>query len=227
MPHGLSILSNETHANLFMIRCRHPSELHYRDDGSLVENPYHDSKARLENEFNVIQFLKATAPGIPLPEAKLLQQDGLLALRTTRATGICLGAVDDAHIDEAVRKVTEEMMNDIIPTLQAFRSTELGGLNRQHRELAVPARLPYSGGTPHRVSMPSPDFVLCHNDLSQGNIFVDPQTLKITCIIDWEYAGYFPKEFEVNMWKYRHPIPFDELGSEKLWQKLVSLGAIS
>ena len=34
------------------------------------------------------------------------------------------------------------------------------------------------------------DLVFCHNDLSANNVIVDPKTLKIAAIIDWEYAGF-------------------------------------
>jgi hypothetical protein len=37
--------------------------------------------------------------------------------------------------------------------------------------------------------------VFCHNDLSQRNVIVDPQLLKIPAIIDWEYAGLKDPEF--------------------------------
>lgn len=40
------------------------------------------------------------------------------------------------------------------------------------------------------------DLVFCHNDLSANNVIVDPDTLKIRAIVDWEYAGFFPAELE-------------------------------
>lgn len=43
-------------------------------------------------------------------------------------------------------------------------------------------------------------FVLCHDDLSQHNMVVDPQTLKIRAILDWEYAGFYPGYFEGPFW---------------------------
>lgn len=46
------------------------------------------------------------------------------------------------------------------------------------------------------TSRESEDLTFCHNDLSTHNIIVDPATLKIMAIIDWEYAGFFPAEFE-------------------------------
>ena len=40
------------------------------------------------------------------------------------------------------------------------------------------------------------EYVFCHHDLSQHNIIVEPETLKIAAIVDWEYAGFFPEYFE-------------------------------
>jgi len=48
----------------------------------------------------------------------------------------------------------------------------------------------------------SKDLVFCHNDLSTHNVIVDPETLCVKAIIDWEYAGFFPEEFE-GMFFYR------------------------
>ena len=45
------------------------------------------------------------------------------------------------------------------------------------------------------------DLVFCHNDLSAHNIIVDPTTLKINAIVDWEYAGFYPREFEGLFYK--------------------------
>jgi aminoglycoside phosphotransferase len=58
----------------------------------------------------------------------------------------------------------------------------------------------------------SEDLVFCHNDLSTHNVIVDPETLKINAIIDWEYAGYFPREFEGMF--FRRPGPSVALGEE-------------
>ncbi|EPE35657.1 Protein kinase-like (PK-like) [Glarea lozoyensis ATCC 20868] len=43
----------------------------------------------------------------------------------------------------------------------------------------------------------SEPYILTHGDLTLGNIMVDPEHNKITEIIDWEYAGYYPWWAEV------------------------------
>ncbi len=56
------------------------------------------------------------------------------------------------------------------------------------------------------------DLVFCHNDLSTHNVIVDPATLKVRAIIDWEYSGYYPLEFE-GMY-FRRPGPSVALEGE-------------
>jgi hypothetical protein len=42
----------------------------------------------------------------------------------------------------------------------------------------------------------SEELVFCYNDLSTNKVIVDPETLKVNAIIDWEYAGFYPAQFE-------------------------------
>ncbi|RJE19773.1 Choline/ethanolamine kinase [Aspergillus sclerotialis] len=56
------------------------------------------------------------------------------------------------------------------------------------------------------------EYVFCHNDLSQHNVIVDRRTLKINAIIDWEYAGFFPRHFEAPF--YKRPGPSVALNRE-------------
>ncbi|OAA64973.1 Aminoglycoside phosphotransferase [Cordyceps fumosorosea ARSEF 2679] len=59
---------------------------------------------------------------------------------------------------------------------------------------------------------PVKDLVFCHGDLSAHNVIVDPETLKVKAIIDWEHAGFYPKEFE-GLYFYR-PGPSAALDGE-------------
>ena len=45
------------------------------------------------------------------------------------------------------------------------------------------------------------EYRFCHNDLGQHNVIVDPDTLKIKAIIDWEFAGFWPEWFERHFWR--------------------------
>ncbi len=52
-----------------------------------------------------------------------------------------------------------------------------------------------------RRSSHKEEFVFCHCDLSQSNILVDPKTLQIVAIIDWEYSGFFPRDHEIPFYE--------------------------
>ncbi|TWU71295.1 hypothetical protein ED733_001955 [Metarhizium rileyi] len=49
------------------------------------------------------------------------------------------------------------------------------------------------------------EYIFCHNDLSEYNIIVNPETFKIAAIIDWEHAGFFPKYFEAPIYTRHGP----------------------
>ncbi|KAK4233506.1 hypothetical protein C8A03DRAFT_38777 [Achaetomium macrosporum] len=97
-----------------------------------------------------------------------------------------------SHEDQAV--VMKEVESHI-QTLQNLRSTRTGGPSGlvcppQRGTVYFPLGTRWASTTSS-----TPDFVFCHCDLSQSNIIVDPATLKIEGIIDWEYAGYWPPFF--------------------------------
>jgi len=48
-------------------------------------------------------------------------------------------------------------------------------------------------------------YVFIHGDLSSSKIIVDPVTYKVIAILDWEYAGYYPKEHEIPYYERSMP----------------------
>jgi Ser/Thr protein kinase RdoA (MazF antagonist) len=40
------------------------------------------------------------------------------------------------------------------------------------------------------------EFVFTHGDLGPDNLRIDPDTLTVKCVIDWEHSGYFPSGFQ-------------------------------
>lgn len=94
-----------------------------------------------------------------------------------------------SDLAEAQKAVVRQELEEHLRELQTLRSRRLGGPSG----IVVP---------PHRVlgslgpSADDDEYVFCHNDLSQQNVIIDPETLKINAIIDWEYAGFYPARFE-------------------------------
>ncbi|KAL8734797.1 MAG: hypothetical protein Q9181_003041 [Wetmoreana brouardii] len=46
------------------------------------------------------------------------------------------------------------------------------------------------------VTFPDATLMFIHGDLGPSNLLMDPKTLKVKCVIDWENSGFFPSQFQ-------------------------------
>jgi hypothetical protein len=182
----------------FLKRTLSPSEyrLDYRGQ---VHIPF-DNVARLKNEAAALEFIKRMTD-IPVPRVLEASEhsDGSFHLATELVPGIPMKEL--APADQT--KVMEEIEKHL-KTLRGLRSTQIGGPSGIVCPPPVATQL--EGGRVWK-SRPSSttEYVFCHNDLSQSNVIVDPVTLGINGIIDWEFAGFFPECFDIPF--YRSPLP--------------------
>ncbi|KAF2152456.1 hypothetical protein K461DRAFT_294119 [Myriangium duriaei CBS 260.36] len=179
--------------NVHVKRSLRPSEFHVRHSGDLVVP--HQGKERLQNDAACLRFIRS-ATNIPVPAVICEFEDQeAYYLITEHVEGICMG-----DLSEEKRRVVEVELEQHRKTLWSLKSKRIGG----------PTGLVI---TPHRLycyadtldldlqDASEEDFVFCHNDCSQANIIVDPDTLKINAILDWEYAGFYPRYFDRPWYK--------------------------
>ncbi|XWW93050.1 hypothetical protein V2A60_000978 [Cordyceps javanica] len=100
-----------------------------------------------------------------------------------------------ADLSEEQKPIVFEELERHRAKLRTLRSSRLGGPSGI---VIPPYRVLKLAETTRWNLQPSAtdDYVFCHNDLSQPNVIVDPKSLKIKAIIDWEYAGFFPPCFD-------------------------------
>lgn len=189
---------------------------------------------RILNEGACLLFLAQT--GIPLPKSlACFEDDGAAYLVTEYVDGVGMDDLDA----ESQAVVTEELQRHIL-TLKKLTSDTWGGPdnmvpkpleNSLHAGLTRCQVLPpyrimrKSDGRPWRMRQrQQQDLVFCHNDLSMNNVIVDPSTLKINAIIDWEYAGFYPPEFEFPFYQRLGPsVPLDgEVDDVDLLTRMIS-----
>ena len=145
---------------------------------------------------------------IPVPAVYCdFEDDEAYYLITEYIQGVAM-----ADLEEAQKATVRAELQHHLNTLKALVSTRVGGPTG----ITIPPyramQLTNKDEWRLRDSI-SNDFVFCHNDLSQYNIIVDPVTLKINAIIDWEYAGFYPSFFE---WPFYHrPGPSAALEGEE------------
>lgn len=189
----------------FLKRTLKPSE--YAQSKDRVYIPY-DCENRLRNEAATIQFLRQ-ATNIPLPEIlDTYTKDGCFYLWTKRIDGLDMQELCPEDQSKVIEEVEEHRK-----ALRDLKSNRMGGPSGI---VCPPPRILNNAWEFLQwTTKPSKtkDYVFCHNDLSQSNIIVHPQTLKILAIIDWEYGGYFPEWFEAPFYK-------DPAGSSLQMKKL-------
>lgn len=164
-----------------------------------------DARKRLENEAASLAFVRSMTD-IPVPRVLEAREycDGTFRLVTELVDGI---PMEELSVFDQERVMPEVEVH--MKTLHNLRSSCIGGpsgivclppiFKRPNLDVRdVISRL-------EKEEKEGEKSVFCHNDLSQSNVIVDPKTMRITAIIDWEYAGFFPERFDFPF--YRSPRP--------------------
>ena len=176
----------------FIKRSLRPHEWQTSPFKGTIHIPRQD-KQRILNEGACLTFIRANT-NIPVPEVYACFEDDYAVYVIMRyVEGVGMNELNDEQ-----RKIVKMELEGHLQTLRGLRSCQIGGPSG----LIVP---------PYRVTLNSyldkwnlknvdeddqmtedNTLVFCHNDLSQQNVIVDPKSLKIAAIIDWEYAGFYP-----------------------------------
>jgi len=182
----------------FLKRSLAPSEYKTTRSGTLYI-PFHN-RERLENEVACLKYIKQHTD-IPVPEVlDAYEEDGSFWVWTARADGVPLNALEDKDRS----KVFPEILKHI-NTLRTLRSNKTGGPSGILCPPHMVADSCDRNTIWHRISAKDSRYVFCHCDLSGSNIIVDPITLKIVAILDWEFSGFYPQEHEIPF--YEKSIP--------------------
>jgi aminoglycoside phosphotransferase (APT) family kinase protein len=165
---------------------------------------------RLRNEAASIQFIRQHT-SIPVPNvvAAFADFDTYYVIQE-KVQGVT--SVDNVPAEHM--HIITTQIDGFIEQMQRLRSPRFGGPGG---DVCVPARFgvkdPRSVAALKFRENPANSFVFCHGDLNATNILIDPETYEIKCIIDWEYAGFYPPELEGRWWT--RPGPAQPIGDER------------
>jgi serine/threonine protein kinase len=166
-------------------------EYHQGIDGPCVPRL---SKERLQNEAECLRFIPSKT-NIPVPTVYAdFEDDGAYYLITEFIQRVEL---NDLLLGK--KNLVREEVEQHLDALHNLRSTTVGGPSG----LLIPPRsVMESTKQDLWVLQPSgeEEYIFCHNDLSEYNIIVNPETFKIAAIIDWEHASFFPEYFEAPIY---------------------------
>lgn len=181
----------------FIKRSLRPSEYMTTQRGTIHTPPM--GKERLQNEAVSLRFIRRVS-NIPVPTVYgAFEVDGSYFLITEYIEGVGM-----SQLPEHQKKTVHVELDQHLASLRKITSNTIGGPSGI---VIPPYRVMHRADKDNWSLRPSEgrDYVFCHNDLAQQNIIVDPVTLKINAIIDWEYAGFFPQYFEAPFYKRRGP----------------------
>ncbi|KAH9907007.1 hypothetical protein F4778DRAFT_724347 [Xylariomycetidae sp. FL2044] len=151
----------------------------------------------------ILEYLRKQT-NIPLPRLQhTFEDDRAFYFSTELVPGVNMSDLSE----EQKLVVTKEPLEHI-KTLKTLRS-DTPGVPGQSL-LCAPNRVHSRFWKHHSCWRPKTgiakgDYVFCHNDLGQHNVIVDPETLKINAILDWEYGGFWPDWFEQPYWQRPGP----------------------
>ena len=200
-PYRKYFVSEET--GTFLKRTLRKNELQTNMRGELI--PLGNVVERSRNEAAALQFLKKNT-SIPLPQVYQVYDDG-------EAHGILMEYVDGVELhelpDDQKPAVFDELRNHL-ESMHAITRPRFGGV--ESGLVCLPMRLADFAHTAKLGTVTTDGLVLCHGDLSQYNVIVEPNTLKVKAILDFEYAGFYPKDFDSSF--YLRPGPSCALKGE-------------
>ncbi|ETS87134.1 hypothetical protein PFICI_00962 [Pestalotiopsis fici W106-1] len=101
--------------------------------------------------------------------------------------------------DQAYSNANEFIHDIVLPQLAKLKSRErgIGGFVMPPSWMAPDVEPPWKGKKFWKtLPLEEPKYVFQHGDIAAHNIMMDPQTLQVKALIDWEYAGYFPAGME-------------------------------
>ncbi|MCJ1350015.1 hypothetical protein MMC31_008258 [Peltigera leucophlebia] len=217
MSYDYSWMTVDRHYSLdyetFTKRELFPHERKTNWKGEIIRMPW--STARLENEYAALEYIAANTE-IPVPEVLSFEKiDGSYHLVVERLWATPLSQLEENRA-EALENTKTFINTVVLPQLAQLRSNKLGNLNGV---VIPPDRITNKDPRPWWPPQTSStdEFVFCHNDLAQHNILVDPDTLQVDAIIDWEYSGFYPPEFEAPLWtKSCRESDYHDIDAEKI-----------
>jgi serine/threonine protein kinase len=131
---------------------------------------------------------------VPEVLAAYEREDGSFVLETKLIDGVEMN-----DLSRQQRNEVKPQIRQCVERLHSLHSNRLGGPSGiiwPPHGVATPPDGPTSWSQTTNFESERP-FVFCHRDLSQSNIFIDPTTLELTGIIDWECEGYYPEDHEL------------------------------
>lgn len=182
-------------AAMFMKRTLRQSELQKNIKGEIIAPGRVLERSR--NEAAALIFLGECST-VPVPKVyREFELDGAHCIIMEYIKGDLL-----ADLKESSKPAVIEELQDHIKAMHSISASQIGGVSPPGL-VCLPYRISRVAQIDENELKPfeSDELVFCHDDLSQHNVLVDPETHVIQAIIDFEYSGFYPSFFESQFYR--------------------------
>lgn len=181
----------------FMKRNTEPSEFEFNEFNHRLFASVNTANI-IRNEKLALDYIRKHT-SIPVPKVVFYLDEGSrVYLATEFVEGVELAEIEDP----AGKQKAIEQVDAYVRELETHKSNKIRGFGF---DICLPP-CAEALEMPSTVSrFPEYDderFVLCHGDLHDSNVIVDPKTFEVKAIIDWEYAGFYPPNVDPRRYKY-------------------------
>ncbi|KAH8590023.1 kinase-like domain-containing protein [Bisporella sp. PMI_857] len=146
-------------------------------------------KERLRNEAESLIFVREST-NVPVPQLyHHFEHDGAYYIAMEYVKGVCM-----SKLSEDQKRLVGKEIEIHLSTMHNLKSNKIGGPSG----IIIPPCRVIRKIENEVWNIPTKDYtyVFYHMDIYQQNVIVDPKTLKINAIIDFEYSGFWPEKFE-------------------------------
>ncbi|CZT02513.1 uncharacterized protein RAG0_09645 [Rhynchosporium agropyri] len=181
--------------DMFVKRCLRNSEYRTGYRGLYIPKL---GMERLRNEAASLLFVQEST-NVPVPRLyDHFDHDGAYYIAMEYTEGVCMSSLAEDQKEAVVKQIETHLS-----TLHNLKSTKIGGPSG----IIVPPYRIVEKTEDQTWNLPTEGrlYSFCHMDLSQHNVIVDPETLKINAIIDMEYSGFWPEQFDLPFYRRLGP----------------------
>ncbi len=97
----------------------------------------------------------------------------------------------------AMANARRYIQDEILPQLDSLRSDTTGLNGTVIPPLWIMDYDPATKWLPKKAVVGEEEYVFCHGNLHAHSILMHPETLHVMKVVDWDNAGFFPKEFQL------------------------------
>jgi len=156
-----------------------------------------DLANRMRNEKAAIDFVREHT-SIPVPNILFYMDEGdRVYLGLEDVGGVRMDRVED-HSDKA--KIIKQL-DAFTAELATHRSPEIKSFTPAPCFPFALTRYRYKASPTSFAKCLIEGYPLCHGDLHEANVMVDPQTMQVKAVLDWEHCGYYPPEIDAARYK--------------------------